>query len=205
MPTHHDVRCPACQKKVRLAAGFLGKRVACPYCKQIFLPTASEAKVPGAAAPDPSAETLRGQIARLEADLAQARADGEQEARRAREEAARLEEQLRAAEAQAAGLRDELAASQASCRQTTDQLEALRTERDALVNQREAEGARGTAARADKELRDRTGLKGAGACARKTADSLLVARELRRPPRRGRVDAGQSLPARPGELAKAKQ
>ncbi len=146
MPTHHDVRCPACQKKVRLAPGFLGKRVACPYCKQIFLPTANEAKVPGAAA-DPSAEALRSQIARLEADLAQARHRRGTRDPRIREEVARPEEQLRAAEAQAAGLRDELAACQASCRQTTDQLEALRTERDALVNQREAAKARrGTAA-----------------------------------------------------------
>ena len=118
MTTHHDVRCPACRKKVRLAADFLGKRVACPYCKHVFQPTADEAKAaakpsaPAApAAPDPAVETLRGQVARLEEEMRSLR---------------------QTADEMADGLRKELAASQASCRQAGEELEALRTERDAL-------------------------------------------------------------------------
>ena len=204
VPTHHDVRCPACQKKVRLAAGFLGKRVACPYCKQIFLPTASEAKVPGAAAPDPSAETLRGQIARLEADLAQARATGDRRpgAPAKRPPAWRSSCGRPRRRPPDCGTSSPPARRPAARRRTSWKRCEPSGTPWSISARRKAHVER---LRADKELRDRTGLKGAGACARKTADSLLVARELRRPPRRGRVDAGQSLPARPGELAKAKQ
>ena len=121
MTSHHDLRCPACRKRVRLASDFLGKRVACPYCKHAFEAKAENAIAPPKpSAPDPAVEALRGQVARLEEEMRALR---------------------QTADETAAGLRDELAASQASCRQTAEQLEALRTERDALATQNEAQRA----------------------------------------------------------------
>ena len=108
-----------------------------PLLQQIFLPTTSEAKV-RARPPDPSAgRSAVGSLAwRQTWRGARQRGTGD---RRAREEAARLEERAPGGQGAGRGLRDALAAASV-LPPDVGPLEALRTEADALVDRREAEG-----------------------------------------------------------------
>jgi hypothetical protein len=80
--THFDSSCPHCQRALRIRNKYLGMRIACNYCNHTFV-----AKAPAAAAPStppaPAAPPASGgaadatgqQVARLEAELRQARGE----------------------------------------------------------------------------------------------------------------------------------
>src|SRR5262245_31701858 len=108
--TYIEFSCPGCHHALRVRTEYLGKRISCKYCSHVFQAVATTGDVqPTAAGPaappqaDAAAEAARQQVASLETALQQARgelaeraATHADEARRASEEIARLEEQVRA-------------------------------------------------------------------------------------------------------------
>jgi hypothetical protein len=164
-----ELPCRNCQRLLRVRTEYVGRRIACKYCRNVFRPEAEDGQllplaVRLAAPPRPGAAGQR--LAQLEADLQQVRGElaarsadhaaAVQDAERARAEAARLAEEVQAVHggaSAAADLRTELAAASREAehlRTQVAELEARADQAPALAD--ELHQARERAAQLEAEL-----------------------------------------------------
>jgi chromosome segregation ATPase len=105
--TYVELACPGCQRSLRIRTEYLGGGIRCNHCQHVFKALARDGQVAAAApvaTPALARETARQPPAPFEAELRKAQAEiagrtadhtrAAQEARQARDEAARLTEQL---------------------------------------------------------------------------------------------------------------
>jgi chromosome segregation ATPase len=190
--SHIDLSCPNCQRLLRVRTEYDGKRIACKYCTHAFVaavtadagqvapaPAAAPQAAPsgGPPRPDPDAEAARQRFAQQEAELQRAVNElaartaeltgATEEAQRAREDTARLEQQLLALQSAAREAEtrqsQELSTAQANADRLNARVAALQKQvaemegglRDAAVLATRLRKERGAAQTSSQELTDR--------------------------------------------------